>query len=705
MRPASHRSRRLILSASLGMLIVLVLPGCSGTGRIGRSGQRIYTPLADSDKLVSDQPLGATFFAGRTTFRLFAPHATRVSLVLLPRYDALAGDEIPLSRDKKGVWSVARLGRLEGQVYGYRVWGPDGPSHNYDPTRIVSDPYSKAVITRNSPDRHSRSLILHDNFSWRGDTWSGLELRDAIIYQLHVRHMTAHTSAGSSIPGSYLALVGKNSGGGLAHLLDLGINAVELLPVIDHVRPVPGNQRIAAGSQVYDQPSVCNHGGYPASHLLAPAAYYASTTSSEADAWIGRDGLQVRELKELVRQLHQSGIAVILDLPFSAVSSTDPSSLLFIDKSYYFQLDSLGRPLSDDDHNYRLRTEAPMVQRLILDALRWWQTEYHIDGFRFPNADRFDEATARRILEQARKVNPQAIIIGDTGGDTIAAERLADWGWAVWNDQYRSAIKGSNPGDGRGFIFGGWSGDNNPATLERYFLGSPRELGGQFHHPGQAVNYLASHTGDPLGDFIRIAGGFVDPQRPVIDRTAQGVVRGKQLAYNTLAALSLLTSQGAVLIPAGQEFAHSRFNAPVPPTDDRPSLPDLNAAAREHDTCYIDWRFKEINRNLFNYYRGLIKLRRKYSALHRIDPLRIQFFPGRSDLGLAMLLPAGDAADQVDLFVILNGHPLQADEFALPAGKRWTALATWSKAGTKSIVSGLSGVISIPPTAGMILMR
>ncbi len=687
MRLTSHRLRRLILNASLGLLMVLVQLGCSGTGRIGRSGQRIYAPLSDGDKLVSDQPLGATFFAGRTTFRLFAPHATQVSLVLLPRFDALAGDEIPLSRDKKGVWSVARLGRLEGQVYGYRIWGPEGPSHNYDPTRIISDPYSKAVITRNSPDRHSRSLILHDNFSWHGDTWIGLELRDAIIYQLHLRDMTAH--AGAPVPGGYLALVGENQDGGLAHLLELGINAVELLPVIDYNRYAPGNQRTTSTRLDHDRPPVCNHAGYPTSHLLAPAGYHATTAGDEPDAWIGRDGFQVRELKELVRELHQNGIAVILDLPFSAVSPTDLSPLLFIDKSYYLRLDSLGRPLINNDRDYQLRLEAPMVQRLILDALHWWQTEYHVDGFRFPNADRFDEVTARGILDQARKVNPQAMIIGDTGGDTIAAERLADWGWAVWNDQFRDGIKGSNSGNGRGFIFGGWSGDNNPATLERYFRGSPRELGGQFHHSGQAVNYLASHSGRPLGDFIRIAGGFVDPQRPVIDRTGQGTTRGKQLAYNALAALSLLTAQGAVLIPAGQEFAHSRFNA----------------SGQEDEVCYIDWRFKEFNRNLFNYYRGLIKLRREYGTLRRIDPRRIQFFPGRSDLGLAMLLPHGRAGDQVDFFVILNGHPLQADEFALPGGEHWTAVATWSKAGTKSIVSGLSGVISIPPTAGMILMR
>ena len=517
--------------------------------------------------------------------------------------------------------------------------------------------------------------------------------------------MTAYAGAGSPIPGSYLALTGENQSGGLAHLLELGINAVQLRPVIDHVRQTPGNQRSAATRLDHDPPFVCNQGGYPAGQLLAPAGHYASSASDEPGAWIGGDGLQVRELKELVRQLHQSGIAVILDLPFSAVSSTDPSPLIFIDKSYYFRLDSLGRPLTDNNQNYRLRLEAPMVQRLILDALRWWQTEYHIDGFRFPGAERFDQATARRILDQARKINPQAMIIGDTGGDTIAAERLADWGWAVWNDQFRNGIKGSNTGSGRGFIFGGWSGDNNPATLERYFQGSPRELGGQFHHPGQAVNYLASHNGPTLGDFIRIAGGFVDPQRPVIDRTDLDATRGKQLAYNTLAALSLLTSQGAVLIPAGQEFAHSRFNTASALADSRVSLTDPDSSGPEDETCYIEWRFKELNHNLFQYYRGLIKLRREYSALRRIDPRRIQFFPGRSDFGLAMLLPRGGSGDQVDFFVILNGHPFEADEFALPGGARWTAVATWSKAGVESIVSGLSGVISIPPTAGMILIR
>ena len=470
------------------------------------------------------------------------------------------------------------------------------------------------------------------------------------------------------------------------------MNAVALLPIIDHQANEPAaafNKMSIPGSQYAYMSSPERYG---MGHLLAPAASHGSTASAARDEWIGADGSHVRELKEAIRHLHQNDIAVILYMPLAVIPSGDPSALVYIDKAYYFRLDDRGQPIVDTAGDFQLRFEAPMMRRMLVDAVNWWQTEYHVDGFRFGAAQHLDDQTAGLILEAARKVNPRAIIIGDTEGDNQAAVRLADVGWAIFNDEYLAGIRGADPTTEPGFILGKWSGNNSAASIERYFQGSPRKLGGQFRLPEQSVNFLASYNTATLGDFIRIGGRFVDPWQPVADRRALGTARGKQLAYNTLAALGLLTAQGAVFIPAGQEFAHSRMG--------RGAAPNGNA-----DAGTIDWGFKDYNRNLFEYYRGLIKLRRTYRAFHRSDPARIQFFPGRSDFGLAMLLPREITGDPVDVFVILNGHPIQADEFALPAGERWKAVATWSRAGTETIVSGLSGVISIPPTAGMILIR
>ncbi|MEE9466286.1 MAG: hypothetical protein V3W14_12030 [Candidatus Neomarinimicrobiota bacterium] len=674
------------------MLGTLIITACSWPVSPGRTSQRIYAPLTAAANLESELPMGVSFFAGRTTFRLFAPHATQVKLIFLPRYDSFAGEEIPLRRDNDGVWSVARLGRFDQQIYGYRLWGPEGPEHAFDPSRVVSDPYSKVVITRNSRDRQSRSLNGYDNFPWRGDKWTGLKLSDAIIYQLHLEDIAATNDSASAGPGAYLALVSDNSPGGLKYFIELGVNAVALLPIIDHQAFEPATETSSTSLSSSPYSYMRSPGRYGMGHLFSPAARYGSVASRTPDEWIGSDGSHVRELKEAIHRLHQNNIAVILYLPLAVISSGDPSPLMYIDKAYYFQMDGQGRPIVNESDGLQLRLEAPMMRRMIVDAVNWWQTEYHIDGFLFGAAQHLDDETAGHILEAARQVNPSAIIIGDTEGNNQAAVRLADVGWAILNDEYLAGIRGVDPTTEPGFILGKWSGTNSAVSIERYFQGSPREQGGQFRLPEQSVNFLASYNTTTLGDFIRIGGRFVDPRQPVTDRRALGTVRGKQLAYNTLAALGLLTAQGAVFIPAGQEFAHSRMGR-------------ATASNGNDESGSIDWDFKGFNQNLFEYYRGLIKLRRTYRAFHQADPTRIQFFPGRSDFGLAMLLPREITGDPVDFFLILNGHPVRADEFALPAGERWKAVATWSRAGTDTIVAGLSGVISIPPTAGMILIR
>ena len=687
------------------VVALMVVSACSVVGLPGRSAGKNYAPLTDVDALVSDLPLGATFAKGVTTFRLFAPHATRVNLVLLPRYDAMSGEEIFMSRDANGVWSVSRLGRMAGQVYGYRLWGPEDRQHMYDPGRIISDPYARAVISQNNYQRNSRALIVRDDFDWEGDTWITLDPRDAVIYELHVRDMTAHPSANAPQPGTYRGLVAEPQAGGISHLQELGVNAVELLPVFDFANIEIPFQDTTGGVYNDWNPYERNHWGYMPTHYFAPEAYYASGGSMEPDAWLGMYGQQVREFKQMVKRLHQAGIAVLLDVVYNHVSQYDLSPLKYIDKDYYFRLNDDGSFIAQSGTGNDLRTEAPMARRLIVDSVLYWLREYHIDGFRFDLAGLIDAETARSIIAEARKVNPGVIIIAEPwGGSNYVPDKYADLGWAAWNDQFRNAVKGRDPLRDRGFIFGQWQGDNGPESLKRYFLGSPRALGGQFHQAGQSVNYLASHDDYTLGDFIRIAGGFVQPDSAIMDPVANAAAKGKQLAYNKLAALSLLTAQGTTMIHAGQDFARSKVIASTSAPDPKVGQIDHNSYEKDNNTNYLNWDYKALNRDLFEYYRGLIELRRTQRAFRRADISGVRFLEGKTPFGLGFLLPREHTGDDYDFLVLLNGNPDQAEEFALPDGE-WSAVVTWNTAGSEPIVAGLTGVITVPPTAGMVLRK
>ena len=483
------------------------------------------------------------------------------------------------------------------------------------------------------------------------------------------------------------------------------MNAVELLPVFDFANiEIPYKDTT---NDVYNDwnPYVRNHWGYMTTHFFAPEAYYATAGTMTPDLWLGWTGHQVREFKEMVREFHRNGISVILDVVYNHVSQYDFNPLKYIDKAYYFRLNQDGSYRSESGCGNDLRTEAPMVRRLIVDSVLYWMQEYHIDGFRFDLAGLIDEETARTILREARQVNPDVIIIAEPwGGPNYVPDHYADLGWAAWNDQFRNGIKGWDALNDQGFIFGSWQGENGPQALQRYFLGSTRNLGGQFHRPAQSVNYLASHDDQTLGDFIRIATGAAHPDSTITDLAANATLQGKQLAAAKLAALCLLTAQGPTMIHAGQDFGRSKVIAPTSVPDVRVGHIDHNSYEKDDDTNYLNWEHKELNHDLFEYYRGLIQLRKAHKAFRRVNVDSVQFLSGRTEFGLAFLLPSRPAWNDYDFLVLLNGNIDQPEEFVLPEGQ-WSAVVTTNQAGTEPIVAGLSGVITVPPTAGMVLRK
>ncbi|MDZ7265033.1 MAG: alpha-amylase family glycosyl hydrolase, partial [candidate division KSB1 bacterium] len=537
-----------------------------------------------------------------------------------------------------------------------------------------------------------------------GDTWMNTPIQDLIIYEMHVRDMTIHPSAGVEHAGTYRGLCETGRIGGLDYLLDLGINAVELLPCQEfaNIEP-PYNDSSAAKINSWN-PYARNHWGYMTSYFFAPESYYATDGNLAPGGYCGIQGRQVTEFKDMVKALHRKGIAVIMDVVYNHVSDYDLNPFKYIDKKYYFRLDSVGRFLSYSGCGNDFMTERPMVRRLILESVKFWMTEYHVDGFRFDLAYLMDEETCRQILAEAKQINPNAYIIAEPWGGGYGPDYFSRLGWSAWNDKIRNGVKGQNPFDNLGFIFGKWERDNKPGTIHRYVSGTLVPDGGLFLKSEHAVNYLESHDDHTFGDFVRIGLNKVLPNQRIADVAAHVRLTEPELRINKLGALILLVSQGVTMIHAGQEFARSKVIAPTAAEDAHVGQIDHNSYNKDNETNWINYAHRDLNRDLYDYYRDLIALRQAHPALRHSPREAIHFLQHRNPFALGFWIDRAPTGDTHDLLVLINADPQHAVRFQLPAGS-WSLIADGQHAGNTIIKANISGRMQIAPTTGMVLIR
>jgi len=658
----------------------------------------------EMNKYFSNKPLGATFEKGNTIFRLFAPNAFAVTLVTFTRHDDSGGLEYGMKRDDEGVWEYTLPGERFGLYYGYRINGPKDKALMFDPSRIIADPYSKAVVTQNNYLHPAKSMIIDTNYDWEGDSWMKIPSRDLVIYEMHVRDMTAHPSSGAKQPGTYLGLIEEGKTGGFDYLLDLGINAVELLPCQEFGNiEAPYDDSTAQtfnGWNHYAQ----NHWGYMTSYFFAPESYYASGGNLVPDGYCGIYGQQVKEFKDMVKAFHKKGIAVLMDVVYNHVSNYDLNPYKYIDKKYYFRLDSKGNFLAKSGCGNDVMTERPMARRMIIESVKYWMTEYHIDGFRFDLAYLLDQETCKEIIKEARKINPNVYIIAEPWGDGYAPDYFSKMGWSAWNDKIRNGVKGQNPFDNPGFIFGKWERDNNPKTIKRYVAGTLVKDGGLFMKPEHSVNYLESHDDHTFGDFIRIGTGAVKADDRIADLARHVRLTEQQMKISKLGALFLMVSQGVVMISEGQEFARSKIIAKTDVPDPHQGQIDHNSYNKDNETNWINYEHREINRDLYDYYKGLIALRKAHPALRQSERENIHFLKCKNEFGLGFWIDKKPSGDAHDILVLINADPMKTVKFKIPSGQ-WSLVANEKAAGNDVLKSGMSGMIEVTPTTGLILIR
>ena len=664
------------------------------------------------ETIYSQKELGCIVDSTQTTFRLFAPRATSVTLVLFDRHDQEQGEEFSMVRDVDGVWEYSARAILYGKYYGYRVSGPAGRGEMFNPNIIIGDPYSKAVVTKNTYRLPAKTLIVKTEYDWEEDAFvTPANHNDLIIYEANVRDLTAHVSSGVSSRGTYAGLLEDGRTGGFSYLKDLGVNAVEFQPIqkFGTIEPPYNDPRHVTDSGEVNtwNPYERNHWGYMTSYFFAPETYYAGDGTMEPGKYNGIDGRAVKEFKDVVKALHRERIAVIMDVVYNHVSQYDFNPLKYIDKFYYFFTDSSGDFVKTSGCGNDFYTSRRMAQRLIVESVRYWMKEYHIDGFRFDLATMIDPETCTLITEEAKRINPNVVLIAEAwGGGKYDPAGFSDIGWASWNDRYRNGVKGQNPHDGLGFIFGKFQGSNSKKSVMSFLTGTLRADDGMYVKKEHSINYLESHDNNTMGDFIRLGSGEVKDTDRIVDTSKHAMLSEKQLALNKLAAMFLLVSQGPVMIHEGQEFGRSKIIAPTDDPDPDVGRIDRNSYEKDNETNWLDYHHKTLNRELYEYYRGLIALRKAYPIFSGAPTKGVEFIPTNDDFfiafRLATTLAAGPNAGN-DFFIVLNGNPEKVGKIVLPEG-RWSVVADARKVSSEKPIRSVTGKsLRVPPTSGMIL--
>ncbi len=653
------------------------------------------------DSLYSSKQLGSFISGGKTIFRLFAPNATKVILETFDKPDQNNGKTFEMERDPDGVWETTLDGEKEGLFYGYKVLhSNENPNKNLP---LCVDPYAKAVTTYTTYLNPRKSIVYNKKYDWGNDEWIQRDWRDLIIYEMHVRDMTAHPSSGAKFPGTYKGLIEKNIKGGINYIESLGVNTIELLPSMEYgYIEIPYKDSLNGFYNTWN-PYERNHWGYMTSNFFAPAAYYGENWKKlKWNTWMGADAKQVELFKNMVKEFHKKGIAVMMDVVFNHLSEYELGNLKQIDKEYYFRLDNNGKFIAKSYCGNDLKTERPMVRRLIIDSILYWMKEYHIDGFRFDLGKLIDWITIEDVIYEAKKINPNVVFVCEPWGGGYDPKGFSLRGWGAWNDQIRNGIKGENPINGLGWIFGHWYGNNNISRIKSYVNGTLiNDTLGIFQRPEHSVNYLESHDGYTLGDFIRIGTKEVDPNKIIKDVDNVVKISPLQLKLNKLAALFLFTSRGITMISEGQEFARSKiipFNEKVDDPDK--GKIDHNSYNKDNETNYINYKHQEINKDLFEYYRGLIKLRTKYEAFRRAKYEDVEFYElPQNKFALAYKLNYRDQT----FFVVFNASHSKNAAFNLPGGE-WDIIVSGSKAGVKP-QGKINGKIILAPISGAVLLQ
>jgi len=566
-------------------------------------------------RLGRPQPFGASIVPGGVNFSIFSSYATSCTLVLFKKHAKEPLAEIPFP-DEFRIGNVYCMVVFELDYedleYGYRMAGPNNfqLGHWFDPSKILLDPYAKIIGGRDvwgtPPDwddcYHHRGRIAFDDFDWGSDRALEIPPEDQIIYEMHVRSFTRHDSSRikENHRGTFAGIRDK-----IPYLRELGVNAVELMPVyefdeFENSRPNPQTEE-----------TLYNYWGYSTVGFFAPKAGYAAT---------GKFGMQVDELKNLVKELHKNGIEVILDVVFNHTAEGNERgptiSFRGIDNKTYYMMTPEGYYFNFSGCGNTLNCNNPIVRNIVLDCLRYWAAEYHIDGFRFDLAsilgrDPLGYPLANPPLLESLAFDPilaRCKLIAeawDAGGLYQVGSFPAYGRWAEWNGKYRDGI--------RKFL----KGDGTVGAMAQCLQGSPDLYEWSGRAPATSINFITAHDGFTLMDLVSYnhkhneANGENDNDgsndndswncgwEGATDDVGINALRRRQIK-NAIAML--MVSQGVPMLLMGDEFGRTQNG-------------NNNTYCHDNELSWLDWSLQSQNADILEFVKHTIAFRHAHPVL------------------------------------------------------------------------------------------
>ena len=527
--------------------------------------------------------LGATWAHHKTVFRLWAPTATTVSVNLYRTGTPGAEDflcQIHMYPDKNGTWTAQRVGNLNGVYYTYEVLV------NGHLTEIC-DPYARTTGVNGQ-----RAMILDlkstDPEGWKDDRnpQAGKSITDAVIYELHVRDLSSHRSSRIRNKGKFLGLTetkkktktGQSTG--LDHMKNLGITHVHLLPVYD----------FGFTDESLQKPQY--NWGYDPVNFNVPEGSYATDPFNGA--------VRVKEMKQMVKALHDAGLGVVMDVVYNHVHDAGNFCFNRIVPGYFSRISSDGTYSNGSCCGNDTASERSMVRKYIVDSVKYWADEYHIDGFRFDLVGLIDTQTLQQIMRSVHATHPHVIFYGEgwhmntqltKPGYQLATQSSAGDlpGFSFFNDTIRDLMRGSTfDSTAPGFISGAHS---SKEQLENCFLGAPSWAA----EPYQSINYVSCHDNHTLLDRIALTV----PEAPLEELAKR----------NNLAAAFSILSLGVPFFQAGEEMLRTK---PA-----RKHKFDHNSYRSPDRVNSLKWENldQELYQTNVAYYKGLIEFRKAHPSL------------------------------------------------------------------------------------------
>ena len=577
--------------------------------------------------------LGATPSGNGVNFAVYSKNAEKVVLDLFDAPDAKQPSfsiELDPVKNKTGsIWHIFVEGLSAGALYLFRVDGPYNPpqGHRFNFNKYLFDPYAKAFTQGSVFQSYNRQrelglagvengklsdlsnfpkcVVVDDSdFDWQGDKPLNYPMSETVVYEAHLKGYTASQTSGVSAPGTYKGFVEK-----IPYLKELGITSVELLPVFEFDEHETGAINPKTGE------TLSNYWGYSTIGFFAPKTTYSSDRTP---------GGSVREFKTLVRELHKAGIEVILDVVFNHTAEGNEHGYTFcfrgFENSTYYMLPENEKQYY---HNFSgcgntVNAAHPVVTKFILDSLRYWVSEMHVDGFRFDLAAvlcRDQKSYMQSFPFLTNAISEDSILCRskiiaepwDCGGGYLVGG-FPGGRWSEWNDRYRNDI--------RRFV----RGDEGVATAAATRLAGSSDL---YNHSGRnpdaSVNFVSCHDGFPMNDIVSYNGKHNDENgegnrdgsddNNCYNHGYEGVTVNPKIESLRLKKLKnfmvcLMVSQGVPMFAAGDEFRRTQMG-------------NSNAYCQDNEISWVNWNLEKKNQELLNFTKKAISLRKLHPVFRR----------------------------------------------------------------------------------------